>query len=50
MMTLGSSSNVSPGIWLAVILGGLLVVLSAFGGKADDPQVEKTATSRVIES
>jgi hypothetical protein len=28
MMTLGSSSNVSPGIWLAVILGGLLVVFA----------------------
>jgi hypothetical protein len=28
MMTLGSSSKVSPGIWLAVILGGLLVVFS----------------------
>jgi hypothetical protein len=34
MITLGSSSMVSPGIWLAVILGGLLVVF-AFGGKAD---------------
>jgi hypothetical protein len=28
MMTVGSSSNVSPGIWLAVILGGLLVVFA----------------------
>jgi hypothetical protein len=28
MMTLGSNSNVSPGIWLAVILGGLLVVFA----------------------
>jgi putative ABC transport system substrate-binding protein len=26
MMTRGSSSNTSPGIWLALILGGLLVV------------------------
>jgi hypothetical protein len=28
MMTLGSNSNVSPGIWLAVILAGLLVVFA----------------------
>jgi hypothetical protein len=26
MMTLGSSSNTSPGIWVALMLGGLLVV------------------------
>ena len=26
MMTLGSSSNTSPGIWLALIVGGLVVV------------------------
>jgi hypothetical protein len=26
MMTLGSSSNTRPGIWLALILGGLLAV------------------------
>jgi hypothetical protein len=29
MMTRGSSSNTSPGIWLALILGGLLVVFVA---------------------
>jgi hypothetical protein len=28
MTSLGSSSNTSPGIWLAVILGGLLVVFA----------------------
>jgi hypothetical protein len=28
MMTLGSNSNFSPGIWLFVILGGLLVVFA----------------------
>ena len=28
MTTLGSSSNTPPGIWLAVILGGLLVVFA----------------------
>jgi len=28
MTTPASSSNVSPGIWLAVILGGLLVVFA----------------------
>ena len=26
MMTLGSSSNTSPGIWVPLMLGGLLVV------------------------
>jgi hypothetical protein len=28
MTTPGSSSNVRPGIWLAVILGGLLIVFA----------------------
>jgi hypothetical protein len=28
MTALGSSSNTSPGIWLTVILGGLLVVFT----------------------